>query len=197
MAVKSAKRLLRANVDGTGSLNSDKFLRAMMTLRNTPDADCDISPAQIIFGHPLRDHLLFSSRLKKYSYPVMSKTWRRAWQLKEDSLRARFVRNSEYYESRSRNLRPLKLSDQCMVQNCRGNYPKKWGLSGTVVEKNPHHKYVIKLDGSGKLTTRNRRHLRLYYIPMYTVHVLYSVHLDQRKGRNANDCCDTNDAAAQ
>ena len=138
-----------------------------MTLRNTPDADCNVSPAQILFGHPLRDSLLFSSRLQKYSYPQMSKTWRDAWRPKEDALRTRYIRNSEYYDSRSRNVRPLQIGDRCFVQNCRGNHPKKWGLSGTVVRKKRHHKYEIKLDGSGRLTTRNRRQLRKF-MPMTT-----------------------------
>ena len=162
VAVKSAKRLLRANVDGTGSLNSDKFIRAMMVLRNTPDTDCNISPAQILFGRPLRDNLLFSSRLRKYSYPEMSDMWRAAWRSKEDALRTRYIRNSEYYDARSRAIRPLKNGDKCLVQNCHGNHPKKWDLSGTIIEKKSHHKYVIKLDGSGKVTTRNRRYLRVY-----------------------------------
>ena len=162
VAVKCAKRLLRANVDHTGSLNSDNFLRAIMILRNTPDADCNVSPAQILFGRPLRDNLLFSHRLQKYAYPSMSGVWKRAWRSKEDALRSRFIRNSEDYNAKSRSLPPLKIGDNCLVQNCHGNYPKKWGLSGTVVETLPHQKYVIKIDGSGRVTTRNRRHLKVY-----------------------------------
>ena len=54
VAVKSAKRLLRSNIDATGGLDNDKFLRAMLQLRNTPDPDCKISPAQIVFGRPLK-----------------------------------------------------------------------------------------------------------------------------------------------
>jgi len=42
--VKSTKRLLRSNTGPFGTLNKDKFLPAMMQLRNTPDLDCDVSP---------------------------------------------------------------------------------------------------------------------------------------------------------
>ena len=36
-------------------MNTDKFLRAILQLRNSPDPDCNLFPAQIIFGRPLRD----------------------------------------------------------------------------------------------------------------------------------------------
>ena len=48
VAVKTAKHLLTSNTGQTGSLNNDKFLQAILQLRNTPDSDCNISPAQII-----------------------------------------------------------------------------------------------------------------------------------------------------
>ena len=69
VAVKTAKRLLMSNTGPTGNLDNDSFLRAMLQLRNTPDPDCNVSPAQIIFGCPLRDGLSFVNRLEKYSNP--------------------------------------------------------------------------------------------------------------------------------
>ena len=66
VAVKSTKRLLMSNVDAGGSLNNDNFLRAMLTQRNTPDADCKLSPSQVVFGHPLRDTLSFAKNLAKF-----------------------------------------------------------------------------------------------------------------------------------
>lgn len=58
VSVKTAKRLLMSNTGPTGSLDHDHFLRAILQLRNTPDPDCNLSPAQIIFGRPLRDSLI-------------------------------------------------------------------------------------------------------------------------------------------
>ncbi|CAB4035554.1 Transposon Ty3-I Gag-Pol poly [Paramuricea clavata] len=66
VAVKTAKRLLMSNTWPTGSLDYDRFLRAMLQLLNTPDPDCNLSPAQIIFGLPLRDTLSFVNRLEKF-----------------------------------------------------------------------------------------------------------------------------------
>ena len=53
--IKAAKRRLISNTGSTGSLDRDGFLRAMLQLRNTLDPDRNISPAQNIFGHALRD----------------------------------------------------------------------------------------------------------------------------------------------
>ena len=55
VAVKKAKRMLMANVGPTGSLNNDGLLGALLQARNTPDPDCNISPAQVVFGRPIRD----------------------------------------------------------------------------------------------------------------------------------------------
>ena len=46
------------------------------------------------------------------------------------------------------------------VQNQSGNRPKRWDNTGTVVEVESFDKYVVKMDGSGRLTTRNRRYLK-------------------------------------
>ena len=48
VAVKTAKRLPMSKTGPTGSLDHDRFVRAILQLRNTPD---HISPAQIIFDH--------------------------------------------------------------------------------------------------------------------------------------------------
>lgn len=69
VAVKTAKRLLMSNTGPTGNLDHDYFLRAILQLRNTPDRDCNLSLAQIIFGWPLRDSLTFVNRLEKFSNP--------------------------------------------------------------------------------------------------------------------------------
>ena len=162
VAVKAAKRLLMSNTGPTGSLDHDRFLRAMLQLRNTPDPDCNISPAQIIFGRPLRDTLSFANRLEKFSNPTIRPLWRQAWAAKEDALRARMIRTTERLSEHARPLRPLAVGDHVFLQNQSGNHPTKWDKSGTVVESQDHDQYVIKVDGSGRLTLRNRRFLRAF-----------------------------------
>ena len=162
VAVKTAKRLLMSNTGPTGSLDHDHFLRAMLQLRNTPDPDCNISPAQIIFGRPLRDTLSFVNRLEKYSNPHVRPLWRQAWATKEDALRARITRTTESLKEHSRPLRPLAIGERVFLQNQQGTSPTKWDRSGIVMESPGHDQYLVKVDGSGRLTLRNRRFLRAY-----------------------------------
>ena len=162
VAVKTAKRLLMSNTGPTGSLDQDSFLNAMLQLRNTPDPDCNISPAQIIFGHPLRDALSFANRLEKFSNPNIRPLWRQAWAAKEDALRARMTRTTESLREHSRPLRPLTIGERAFLKNQQGANPTKWDRSGTIVESRGHDQYLVKVDGSGRLTLRNRRFLRAY-----------------------------------
>ena len=162
VAVKATKRLMRANLGPTGTLDSDRFLRAMLQLRNTPDPDCDLSPAQIIFGRPIRDSLSFANRLEKFSNPHIRPVWREAWTKKEESLRIRFTKTAEKLNEHSRSLPRLNVGDKCFIQNQTGNNRTKWDRTGTVVDTRDHDQYLNKLDGSGRLTLRNRRFLRTY-----------------------------------
>ncbi|KAJ8356489.1 hypothetical protein SKAU_G00192830 [Synaphobranchus kaupii] len=126
VAVKSAKRLLMSNTGPTGSLNHDRFLRAIIQLRNTPDPDCNLSPAQIVFGRPLRGSLSFVNRLEKFSNPHIRPLWRQAWAAKEDALRTRMSRTTESLRAHSRPLRPLALGERVFLQNQQGPSPGKW-----------------------------------------------------------------------
>lgn len=162
VAVKTAKRLLMSNTGPTGSLDHDRFLRAMLQLRNTPDPDCNISPAQIVFGRPLRDTLSFVNQLEKFSNPHVRPLWRQAWAAKEQALRSRFTCTTESLKEHSRPLRPLALGQKVFLQNQHGTSPTKWDRSGIVVESLGHDQYRVKVDGSGRLTLRNCRFLRAY-----------------------------------
>ena len=162
VAVKTAKRLLMSNTGPTGNLAHDRFLRAMLQLRNTPDPDCHLSPAQIIFGRPLRDSLTFVNKLEKFSNPHVRPLWRHAWAAKEEALRTRMARTTESLKAHSKPLRPLSIGERVFLQNQQGNHPTKWDRSGTVVESPGYDQYRVKVDGSGRLTLRNRRFLRAY-----------------------------------
>ena len=162
VAVKTAKRLLASSTDPTGSLDNDRFLRAMLQLRNTPDPDCQISPAQIVFGRPIRDAFAFVNRLEKFSSHHIRPVWREAWAAKEAAMRTRMTRTVESLSEHCRPLPPLSVGDRVFLQNQVGNSPKKWDRSGTVVECSGHDQYVVKVDGSGRLTTRNRRFVRTF-----------------------------------
>ena len=62
----------------------------------------------------------------------------------------------------SKQLPPLPLGCSVLIQNQLGNNPKRWEKRGTVVEVLPHRQYKIRVDGSRRLTLRNRQFLRQY-----------------------------------
>lgn len=62
-----------SNTGPTGSLDQDRFLQAILQLRNTPNRDCNLLPAEIISGHPQQVSLSFVNRLQKFSNPQQKK----------------------------------------------------------------------------------------------------------------------------
>ena len=57
LGVKTCKRMLMDNTGSNGEINLDKFQRGMLQYRNTPDRDTGLSPAQMIFGRPIKDFI--------------------------------------------------------------------------------------------------------------------------------------------
>ena len=143
--------MLRANVSPDGDLNNDSFLRALLQLRNTPDPDCGMSPAEIVFGRPLRDAFSFVNRLAKYSNHFVRRTWRETWKAKEDALRLRAGRNSVALQKTSHSLPVLSCGDRMFIQNQTGNYLLKWDKVGTIMEALTFDRYVVKVSGSDAL----------------------------------------------
>ena len=162
VAVKKCKRLLMDNIGPNGSLNNDNFLRAILQVRNTPDPDSNISPAQILFGRPLRDAFSFVNRLSKFENPSIRSTWREAWSCKEEALKTRYARTIETLNKGTRAIPALKPGDKVFIQNQSGPHPTKWDASGTIMERGQHDQYTVKVDGTGRLTLRNRRFLRKF-----------------------------------
>ena len=57
-AVKTAKRILLESTNTvTGKLDTYKATKALMKHRNTPAQVTNASPAVVLFGRPIRDHL--------------------------------------------------------------------------------------------------------------------------------------------
>ena len=166
LGVKSMKRLIRENTNKDGSLTNDNFLRALMTYRNTPDRDTNKSPAQVIFGRNLRDFLP-SPQTRYQPQPE----WIMVREDREKALAKRAVSNMEKLDKNCRVLPKLALGDSVLVQNQVGNHPSKWDITGVVVEVKEHDQYVVKVDGSGRMTLRNRKFLRKIVPYSMTKHV--------------------------
>ena len=155
LAVKSMKRLLRENVGLDGKLNTDRFQRAVMQYRNTPDRDTGRSPAQVIFGRQLRDFL--PAPLSRYK---PQPEWLLLQDDRERALRKRGLRNTENLQHGTQVLIPLETYDTVQVQNQSGNNPSRWDITGTIVEVKDHDQYVVRVHGSGRVTLRNRKFLK-------------------------------------
>ena len=74
--------------------------------------------------------------------------------------------NHERWKEHTRFLPPLSVGDHVRIQNQMGNHPRRWDKTGVVIEVRQYHQYVIRVDGSGRVTTRNRKFLRKY-TPVY------------------------------
>ena len=157
IGVKSIKRLIMDNTGPNGTLNTDSFHRALLQHRNTPDRDTGLSPAMCIFGRAIRDFVPVHPG-KYLPHP----TWRDTLSAREEALRNRHHKISERLSEHTRHLPPLKVGDHVRLQNQTGPHPTKWDRTGLVIEVRQFDQYVIRVDGSGRVTLRNRRFLRQY-----------------------------------
>ena len=161
VGVKTVKRLITGNVGKDGAINIDAFQAAILQYRNTPDPTTKMSPAMCVFGRPVRD--LIPILPGKYNPHT---TWRESLHLREAALRYRHMRHQEKWSEHTKTLPPLQVGDRVRIQNQTGPHPNKWDRTGIVIEVRQFHQYLIRIDGSGRQTLRNRKFLRKF-IPMY------------------------------
>ena len=138
----------------------------MLQYRNTPDRDTGLSPAQMIFGRPIKDFI----PILPGSYRPHN-TWIETSRAREEAMRARNVRNAESLTEHTVRLQPLDVGDRVFIQNQTGNHPLRWDRTGLAIEVKQFDQYAVKVDGSGRVTLRNRKFLRKFdkivvdYIP--------------------------------
>ena len=115
----------------------------------------NLSQAQVVFGHSIRDFL--PVRPGQF-YP------RPEWQLtsdqREPALAHRHLKRGSVLAEHTKPLKPLQVSDAVLVQNLKVTRPTKWDYTGTVVEVKDYDQYLVKMDGSGRATLRNRQFLK-------------------------------------
>ena len=158
-AVKAAKRMLQDNTGPGGSLDTDGFLTALLQHRNTPSSGLGMSPSQVVFGRKVKDLLPIPPGSMKWR-SKMRPEWRELLEYRDLALARRHGKRGQDLEEHTRKLRKLQEGEVVSVQNQKGNKPTRWDITGTVVEVWPNDQYVVKVDGSGRLTTRNRKFLR-------------------------------------
>ena len=157
VAVKTTKRLIMSNTGPNGDLDTDAFQRAMLQYRNAPDPATKLSPAMCIFGRPIKDFIPILPG--KY---LPHQTWRETLSSREEALRKRHIASSERWAEHTRKLPQLKVGDHVRIQNQIGPHPTKWDKTGLIVEVRQFDQYIVRVDGSGRVTLRNRKFLRKY-----------------------------------
>ena len=110
-----------------------------------------------LFGRPIRDFIPILPD-KYLPHP----TWQSVIQDRETALRRRHMAIAEKLTQHSRRLPPLQVGDCVRIQNQTGIYPRRWDRTGSVVEVRQYDQYVIRVDGSGRVTLRNRKSLRKF-----------------------------------
>ena len=163
VAVKATKRLLEKNIGPDGNLNSDQVVRALLQVRNTPDRDCKLSPAEILFGRRLRDATpQLDKNLMMFANPVIDRRWHNIWVAKELAIADRAAAQATRTGTSPRDHEPLREGDSVFIQNQdpSSSNPKKWDRQGQVVACGQFEQNLVRVFGSGRLTLRNRRFLR-------------------------------------
>ena len=131
--------------------------RAVLQYRNYPDSQTKLSPAICIFSRPTKDFIpVVSGRNKPHT------TWQDTLATREDALRNRHMRCVERLSLHTHRLSPLTVRDYVRIQNQVGPNPTKWDKTGVVIEVKQFNQYEIRVDGSGRVTLRNRKFLRKY-----------------------------------
>ena len=148
------------NMNPDGTVNNDRFLRAMLQYRNTPQPDTRLSPAQVVYGRYMRDFIPVVN--DKYE---PKQEWAMVREYRERALARRLDRDGARLEQYTKKQQVIPIGEAVAVQNQTGRFPKKWDKTGIVVENKYHDKVLIRMEGSRRLTTRNRKFVKKIVSP--------------------------------
>ena len=109
----------------------------------------------MVFGRAMRD---FIPSLQ-YKYEP-AKDWSVTQEYRERTLALKREADSEKWAQRTKNYEIIEVGTPVILQNQTGSNPNKWDKTGVVLENKPHSQVVIRVDGSRRVTTRNRRFVR-------------------------------------
>ena len=150
LGVKAARRIIMNNTNSDGSLSNDKAAQAILQYRNTPIPDIWLSPAQILLHRQLRDGIPTHPTLLR-----PHKEWVISAEERERAYAHRDKKIQKQYNEHAKDLKPMKIQTPVILQE-KG----KWQKTGRVVECLPNRQYRIRMDGSGRITLRNRKYLK-------------------------------------
>ena len=108
-----------------------------------------------IFGRQVRDGLpILPGKYNPHN------TWQELLHHRELAMAKRHVLHHEAWSEHTKKLAKLERGDKVFIQNQVGPNPRKWERTGTIVECKDHDQYAVKVDGTGRVSLRNRKFLR-------------------------------------
>ena len=124
-------------------------MRGILQLRNTPDPDTNLSPAEILLGRTLRDFLPLPPRMTIFdeSSPVKDE-WKLMWRQREVALKKRMGAVDDRINAKAHNLEPLAVGDSVYIQNQHSSHPTRWDKTGVITQVGHHDQYMVKVHGS-------------------------------------------------
>ena len=154
LAVKSAKRMLRDNVNPDGTLENEKVACAVLQYHNTQLQNSPMCPAELLFGRKLTDFLP-SNPAAYQLHPY----WTKRVKQHQNGRRAHREKLATRYNRGTRCLQPLKLHQTVVLQDQQKG-SKRWNRFGEVIRIHPNRQYSIHLHDTGNVVLRNRRFLK-------------------------------------
>ena len=145
--VKQMKKLIAGSWT-VGTFDKDKFARGMVLYKNAPHSG-GRSPAQAVFGAPIRDSLPAHRR-------SFAPEWQKAADVLEKCERRSTELRIEHYNKRAHSLTELEVGAHVLIQHPA---TKCWSTPGIIIEKGPNRDYLVK-SSAGRIYRRNRRFLR-------------------------------------
>ena len=142
--IKAIKKLVSGSTVG-GKWDANKMAHAF---RNAPRCGGGPSPAESVFGRPIRDSL-----------PSHARSFAKEWQRQTDELERRVEvsreRSRKFYDATTHTLPTLAVNDRVLIQDPISSL---WSTPGKVIKIGPNRDYLIRTP-NGKEYRRNRRHL--------------------------------------
>ena len=154
LAVKTAKRMLKNNINPDGTLDNEKVACAVLQYHNTPLQNSPMSPAQLLFGRRLADFL--PANPEAYN---LHPYWNQGIRHHQEGRKAHHQKLASYYNRGTRSLLPLSLGQQVVIQDQARN-SKRWNRFGRVTDVLSHRQYKVRLQDTNNVVIRNRRFLK-------------------------------------
>ncbi|KAK8373983.1 hypothetical protein O3P69_011934 [Scylla paramamosain] len=108
--------------------------------------------SQLLTGRRLRDAIPVES-----SRYLINEQWGRTLRDQERAMIQTSVNSSIRHDQQAHSLTPLRPGQRARIQNPSS---RRWDRVGTVLELSTPRQYLLQLDGSGRASIWNRRHLR-------------------------------------